>query len=95
MRPPPPLSFTSIVIAGNNGAGPIKLSGGTVIGPFAPEQGDLVTSILTDIAVVTPFTFDDKGDFASEVGVNDTLLQVNAGNLSGTFFLISFARQRP
>jgi len=95
MRPLPPLSFTSIVIAGSNGAGPIQLSGGTVIGPFAPEQGDLVTSILADIAAVTPYTFDDKGDFASVVGPNNTLLQINGSNFSGTFFLMSFARQRP
>ena len=96
MKRDPAVGFTFVKIAGLAAAGIVDLSGGVLAGPFAPQQGDLVVSILRleAGAVNDAFKYDDRTEFASTVGANSTLVQYKAANLSAITLLITFARMR-
>lgn len=96
-RRDPAVRFTTIEVLGKNGAGPLSLASATVLGPFAPDEGDQVVSIAS-VYAGGPYPFDDETGFASEVlrqvGGEATLYQYDTSNLSASLFTITFARMR-
>lgn len=92
MKREPAVRFTQVEINGLNGAGEIDLSEATLNGPFAPEEGDLVISILVVSGVF--HKFDDATEFASVVGHRATLRQHTDTDRSAISHVISFARVR-
>lgn len=88
----PSVDFTTVSVAGLNGPGVIDLAAdGTVMGPFAPAEGDQVIAIREG---VDTYAHDDVTDFASLVGNAATLQQYSEDDLSSATLVIVLARLR-